>query len=67
MKLPTSSIDYFEQLSNTFLRHFVEGQHPKRPVDHLFTIKQGDKETLRSYVKRFTWETLKVEEADDKV
>ena len=28
---------------------------------------QGDKETLRSYVKRFTRETLEVDETDDKV
>ena len=36
-------------------------------MDHLFTIRQGEKETLRSYVKRFTRETLEVDEADDKV
>jgi len=64
-KLPTSSIDSFEQLSNAFLRHFVGGQRPKRPVNHLVTIRQGKKETLRSYVKSFTWETLEVDEVDD--
>ncbi|XP_065620093.1 uncharacterized protein LOC136063518 [Quercus suber] len=66
-KLPTSSIDTFEQLSNAFLRHFIGGQRPKRTADHLFTIRQGEKETLRSYVKRFTRETLEVDEADDMV
>ena len=66
-KLPTSTIDTFEQLSNAFLRHFVGGQRPKRPADYLLTIRQGEKETLRSYVKRFTRETLEVDEADDKV
>ena len=66
-KLPTSSIDNFEQLGNSFLRHFVEGQHPRRPVDHLLTIRQGEKETLRSYVKHFTRETLEVDKVDDKV
>ncbi|XP_075655075.1 uncharacterized protein LOC142625275 [Castanea sativa] len=66
-KLPTSSIDSFETLGIAFLRHFVSGQCPKRPADHLLTIKQGEKETLRSYVKRFTRETLEVDEADDKV
>ena len=39
-KLPTSSIDNFEQLSNAFLRHFIGGQRPKRPADHLLTIRQ---------------------------
>ncbi|XP_023909306.1 uncharacterized protein LOC112020966 [Quercus suber] len=66
-KLPTSSIDNFKQLTNAFLHHFIGGQRPKRPADHLLTIKQGEKETLRSYVKRFTRETLEVDEADDKV
>ncbi|XP_065634049.1 uncharacterized protein LOC136069444 [Quercus suber] len=62
-----SSINNFNQLSNTFLRHFIGGQHPKRPADYLLTIQQGEKETLRSYVKRFTRETLEVDQADDKV
>ena len=66
-KLPNSSIDNFEQLSNSFLCHFIGGQRPKRPADYLLTVKQGEKETLRSYVKRFTRETLEVDEADDKV
>ncbi|XP_050256941.1 uncharacterized protein LOC126702314 [Quercus robur] len=66
-KLPTSSIDSFKQLSNAFLRHFVRGQCPKRLADHLLTIRQGEKKTLRSYVKQFTRETLEVDEADNKV
>ena len=33
----------------------------------MVTILQDEKETLRSYVKRFTWETLEVDEADDNV
>ena len=66
-KLPTLSIDSFEQLGNSFACHFVGGQHPKRSADHLLTIRQGEKETLRSYVKRFTKEILEIDEADDKV
>ena len=61
------SVDNFEQLSNAFLHHFIGGQRPKRPADNLLTIRQEEKETLRSYVKRFTRETLEVDEADDKV
>ncbi|XP_075633730.1 uncharacterized protein LOC142606232 [Castanea sativa] len=66
-KLPISSIDGFKQLSSSFLRHFVGGQRPRRPADHLLTIKQEENETLRSYVKHFTRETLEVDKADDKV
>ena len=65
--MPNSSIDNFEQLSNAFLRQFIGGQCPKRPADYLLTVKQGEKETLRSYVKRFTRETLEVDKADNKV
>ena len=65
--MPTSSVDSFEQLSNAFVCHFIGGQHPKRPADHLLTIRQREKEILRSYVKRFTQEILEVDEADDKV
>ena len=38
-KLPTSSVDSFDQLSNAFLHHFIGGQRPKRPADHLLTIR----------------------------
>ncbi|XP_050246488.1 uncharacterized protein LOC126694326 [Quercus robur] len=47
--------------------HKMRGQRLKRSADHLLTIRQGEKETLRLYVKRFTRETLEVDEADDKV
>ena len=60
-------MDNFKQLSNAFLCHFIRGQRPKRPANYLLTIRQGEKETLRSYVKCFTQETLEVDEADDKV
>ena len=49
------------------MRHFIGGQRLKRPADYLLTIRQGEKETLRSCVKRFTRETLEVDEIDDKV
>ena len=49
------------------MHQFVEGQCPKRLADHLLTIRLGEKETLRSYVKHVTRETLEVDEADDKV
>ncbi|XP_050259004.1 uncharacterized protein LOC126704003 [Quercus robur] len=66
-KLPTSSIDNFEQLSSSFVRHFVGGQRLKRTANHLLTMKQGEKEPLRSYVTCFTRGMLEVDEADDKV
>ena len=38
-KLPTSSVDNFNQLSSAFLRHFIWGQRPKRQADYLLTIR----------------------------
>ena len=66
-KLPPLSIDNFKQLSNSFVRHFVGRQCSKRPANHLLTIKQGEKETLRAYVTHFTRGILEVDEADDMV
>ena len=66
-KLPTSSIDSFKQLGNSFVCHFISGQHLKRPANHLLTTRKGKKETLRSYVKHFTKEFQEIDEADDKV
>ncbi|XP_023889508.2 uncharacterized protein LOC112001560 [Quercus suber] len=49
------------------MHHFIGGQRQKRLVDHLLTIKQGEKEPMRSYVKCFTREALEVDKAYDKV
>ena len=66
-KLATSSIDNFEQLGTSFVHHFIGGQCQKRPADLLLTIKQAEREPMRSYVKRFTREVLEVDKVDDKV
>ena len=66
-RLATSSINNFEQSGNSFVCHFVNGQRLKRPADHLLTIKKGEKETLKSYMKHFTREIMEIDEADDKV
>lgn len=49
------------------MRHFIGGQCQKRPADHLLTIKQGEGELLRSYVKQFNREVLEVDKVKDKV
>ena len=66
-KLATPSIDNFEQLGNSFMCHFVGGQRQKRPADHLLTIRRGEREPLRSYVKQFAREVLEVDEVNNKV
>ena len=38
-KLPTSSIANFKQLSDSFVQHFIGGQHNKRSTLYLLTVK----------------------------
>ena len=45
----------------------MAGNVQKRTADHVLTIKQGEKEPLRSYVTHFTRGMLEVNEVDDKV
>ena len=66
-KLPASSIANFEQLSNSFVHHFIEGQRHKRPTSYLLIVRQQEGESLRDYVKRFNKAVLEIDEADDQV
>ena len=66
-KLPASSILNFEQLSDSFVRHFIGGQRHKRPTSYLLTVRQQERESLRDYVKRFNKAVLEIDEADDQV
>nr|POE61488.1 hypothetical protein CFP56_46518 [Quercus suber] len=66
-KLPESSIENFEQLSDSFVRHFIGRQRHKRPTSYLLTIRQQEGESLRDYVKRFNKAVLEIDKADDQV
>ena len=66
-KLLAASIANFNQLSDSFVRHFIGGQHHKRPTSYLITMKQQDGETLRDYVKKFNKVDLEIDEADEQV
>ena len=66
-KLPVASIANFEQLSNSFFRHFIGGQSHKRLTSHLLTVKQQEGEALRKYVKCFNKVVLEIDEANDQV
>ena len=65
-KLPTASIANFEQLSDSFVRHFIGGKRNKRPISYL-TVKQQEGETLREYVKCFKKAVLEIDEANNQV
>ena len=57
----------FEQLSDSFVRHFIGGQHHKRPTFYFLIVRQQERESLRDYVKRFNKAVLEIDEADDQV
>ena len=65
-RLPSSSISSFTELSIAFVSHFIRAWTYKKPSYHLLTIKQSSQESLRSYVKRFNTESLKVDIPDEK-
>ena len=65
-RLPPSSISLFIEFSIAFVSHFIEERTYRKPSYHLLTIKQRSQENLRSYVKRFNAESLKVNILDEK-
>ena len=65
-RLPPSSISSFKELSIAFVSHFIGARTYRKLSYHLLTIKQSTKESLRSYVKRFNAESLKVDIPDEK-
>nr|XP_023883064.1 uncharacterized protein LOC111995380 [Quercus suber] len=66
-KLPASSIENLEQLSDSFVLHFIGGQQQKRPTFYLLMIRQQEGESVRDYVKQFNKAVLEIDEADDQV
>ena len=65
-RLPPSSISSFRELSIAFVSHFIGARTYRKPSYHLLTVKQGSKESLKSYVQRFNSESLKIDIPDEK-
>ena len=66
-KIPLGTIADFEQLSKSFVHHFIGGQRHKKPTSHLLNIQQAEGESRRQYDTRFNKELLQVDEAKDQV
>ena len=66
-KISLNTISYFEELSKLFVNNFIGGQRHKRSSSNLLTIKQGENESLRSFITWFNKEALTVDEVDDKL
>ena len=65
-RIPPSSISSFRELSIAFVSHFIGARTYRKSSYHLLTVKQGSRESLKSYVQRFNAESLKIEIPDEK-
>ena len=66
-KLPPNTINSFHKLSKLFINNFVGGQRHKRSSSSLLNIRQGENESLRTFISRFNREALLVDEMDEKI
>ena len=66
-KIPLNSVSSFEELSKLFVNNFIGGQRHKHSSSSLLTIKQGENESMRSFITSFNREALNVDEVDDKL
>ncbi|KAL2224135.1 UNVERIFIED_CONTAM: hypothetical protein Sindi_2943200 [Sesamum indicum] len=61
--LPRGSIDSHEQMIQKFsFFHFASRRKQKRSATHLFTIRQREDETLKSFVGRFNNEMIEIQD-----
>ena len=66
-RLMPNSISAFKDLNAQLASHFIEGHMYKKSTACLMNIKQGEDETLRSYITHFNKEVLSINEVDDKI
>ena len=66
-KLPPNTITSFQELSKLFISNFVGGQRQKHSLSSVLNIKQGENESLRTFISHFNREALLVDEMDDKI
>ena len=66
-KLPPNTITSFQEISNLFINNFVGHQRHQHSSSNLLNIKQGENESLRTFISRFNKEALLVDEMDDKI
>ena len=63
--LRSKSIHSFGQLEHSFVAHFSTSRKPPRTSDSLFSLKQGENETLRHFVAQFNATTLEVRDLNE--
>ncbi|XP_058078599.1 uncharacterized protein LOC131226911 [Magnolia sinica] len=66
-QLKPKSIGSFAELSRLFLTQFITSKKSRKPTTHLFTLKQGNKESLKDFIARFNKEALLMDDYNDKM
>ena len=64
--LPNNLICSFAQLTDTFIEQFANSRKPERDSQHLNTIRQGSRESLRAYIVRFNKENVSISNPNTK-
>ena len=66
-KIPPNTVSSFKELSTLFVKNFIRGQRHKHSSSSLLTIKQGENESLQSFITHFNSEALTMDKMDDKL
>ena len=64
-RIPPGSICSYRQLADSFASAFLGSKTRRMGTSHLFRIKQGDNETLKSFLERFDKAVVRVEGCSD--
>ncbi|XP_057719345.1 uncharacterized protein LOC130933745 [Arachis stenosperma] len=65
--LPAGSITSFDEFAKMFINHFAASKIYVRDSDYLRIIKQGQHESLKDYMTRFTMAAMEIPDLNPKV
>ncbi|XP_057745542.1 uncharacterized protein LOC130963443 [Arachis stenosperma] len=65
--LPAGSITNFDEFAKLFINHFAASKIYARDSDYLSTIKQGQHESLKEYMMRFTEAAMQIPDLSPEV
>ena len=58
--IPPAIVFDFRQLTSMFVTHFVSNKRREKTTGELMSIKQGESESVRDYVRRFNAEVVTI-------
>jgi hypothetical protein len=64
-KLPSNSVDQFNELSKIFLTEFLAFRTRKKPSGYLLSLHQQSNESLKEFMARFNQEKVTVEDSTE--